>query len=95
MLLLLLLLCFFGHVTNVKAQENLKSYFWGKFHFVLRLLAKGIANHSFSQNTPLTQTLNPLRRAEGYSLTFTVLLYYTPTVASLLQKSPANPLTLC
>ena len=59
MLLLLLLLCFFGHVTNVKAQENLKIYrCWGKLHFVLGLLARDIPNHSYVQNTPLTQALN-------------------------------------
>lgn len=28
-------------------------------------------------------------RAEGYSLIFTVLSYFAPTVARLLQKSPA------
>ena len=27
---------------NVKAQENLKIYFWGKIHFVLGLLARDI-----------------------------------------------------
>ena len=52
-MLLLLLLCFFGHVTNVKAQENLKIYrCWGKLHFVLGLLARDIPNHSYVQNTP-------------------------------------------
>ena len=29
-------------------------------------------------------------RAEGYSLTFTVLSYFAPTVARLLQNSPAS-----
>ena len=57
----------FGHVTchvtklNVKVQENLKMYLWGKIHFVLGLLARDIANHSYAPNTPLTQALNPLR----------------------------------
>ena len=49
------------HNLNVKAQENLKIYFWGKVHFVLGLLARDIANYSFAQDTSLTQALNPLR----------------------------------
>ena len=44
---------------NVKAQENLKIYFCGKIHFVLGLLARDTANHSYIQNTPLTLALNP------------------------------------
>ena len=51
------------HVTwscHVKAQENLKICFWGKNHLVLGLLAIDIANHSYPQNTSLTQALKPL-----------------------------------
>ena len=33
-------------------------------HFVLSPLARDIANHSYSQNKPLTQALNPLRKKE-------------------------------
>ena len=48
----------FGHLTcHVKAQENLKICFWGKNHLVLGLLAINIANHSYPQNTSLTQAL--------------------------------------
>ena len=36
-------------------------YLWGKIHFVLGLLARDIANHSYAPNTPLTQALNPLQ----------------------------------
>ena len=46
--------------TNVKAQENLMIYFWGKIPFVLDFLARDIANHSYAPNTPLTDVLNPL-----------------------------------
>ena len=49
------------HNLNVKAQENLKIYFWGKVHFVLGFLAKDIAIYLYSQNTSLTQALKPLR----------------------------------
>ena len=38
----------------VKAQENLKMYFWGKVHFVLDLQARDIANYSYAQNTSFT-----------------------------------------
>ena len=52
------------HVTwpklNVKAQENLKNYFWGRIHLVLGLLARDITNHSYAPNTSLTQALNSL-----------------------------------
>ena len=49
------------HVSiNVKAQENLMIYFWGKIPFVLDFLARDIANHSYAANTPLTDVLNPL-----------------------------------
>ena len=48
------------HNLNVKAQENLKIYFWGKVHFVLGFLAKDIAIYLCSQNTSLTQALKPL-----------------------------------
>ena len=49
------------HVSiNVKAQENLMIYFWGKIPFVLDFLARDIANHSYAPNTPLTEVLNPL-----------------------------------
>ena len=51
------------HNLNVKAQENLKIYFWGKVHFVV-----DIANHLYSQNTPLTQALNPLRSVNWSNL---------------------------
>ena len=49
-------------IFNIKAQESLKIYFWGKIRFVLGLLARDIASHSYAQSTPLTQALNPLRR---------------------------------
>ena len=49
-------------IFKIKAQERLKIYFWGKFHFVLGLLARDIASHSYAQNIPLIQALNPLRR---------------------------------
>ena len=49
---------------NVKAQENFKIYLWGKLHFVLGLLARDIANHSYAQNIPLTQALKPLSSCE-------------------------------
>ena len=48
------------HNLNVKAQGNLKIYFWGKVHFVLGFLAKDIAIYLCSQNTSLTQALKPL-----------------------------------
>ena len=48
------------HNLNVKAQENLKIYFWGKVHFVVGLLARAISNYSYVQNVSLTQALNPL-----------------------------------
>ena len=49
------------HVSiNVKAQENLMIYFWGKIPFVLDFLARDIASHSYAANTPLTDVLNPL-----------------------------------
>ena len=38
----------------MKAQENL---LLGKIHFILGLLARNIANHSYASNTPLTQAL--------------------------------------
>ena len=44
----------------MKAQEDLKIYFSGKIHFVLGLLARDIANHSYASNIPLTQALNPI-----------------------------------
>ena len=31
-------------------------------HFVLGHLARDFANHSYTQNTPLTQALNPLSK---------------------------------
>ena len=31
---------------NLKAQEALKNYFWGKIHIVLGLLARDVANQS-------------------------------------------------
>ena len=34
-------------ISNIKAQESLKIYFWGKIHFVLGLLARDIASNSF------------------------------------------------
>ena len=46
--------------ASVKAQENLKIYFWANIHFVLGLLARDIANHPYTPNTSLTQALNPL-----------------------------------
>ena len=49
-------------IFKIKAQESLKIYLWGKFHFVLGLLARDIASHSYAQNTHLTQALNPLRQ---------------------------------
>ena len=33
-------------------------YFWGKIHFVLGLLARDIANHSYAQKTRLTKALS-------------------------------------
>ena len=49
-----------GHVHD-KAQENLKIYFWGNFHFVLGLLARDIANYSYAQITSFSQLgLKPL-----------------------------------
>ena len=45
---------------NVKAQENLMIYFWGKIPFVLDFLARDIANHSYAPNTPSTGVSNPV-----------------------------------
>ena len=52
---------FWSH-DMVLAQENLNIYLWGKKHFVLGLLVRDSANHSYVPNTPLTQALNPLHK---------------------------------
>ena len=50
-----------GHnLTLKKAQRNIKIYFWRKIQFVLGLLARDIANHSYAPNTPLSQAFKPL-----------------------------------
>ena len=36
------------HVINVKTKENLQIYVWGKIPFVVGLLARDIANHSYA-----------------------------------------------
>ena len=47
----------------MKLSFNLKIYFWGKIHFVRGLLARDIANYSYSSNTHLTQAFNLVPRA--------------------------------
>ena len=42
------------------AQEDLKIYFWGKFHLVLGILARVIAIQSYFSHTPFVQAWNPL-----------------------------------
>lgn len=45
-----------SHYHNFKAQEDLKTYLWGKISFCSRYTREDIANRS---STSLTQTLNP------------------------------------
>ena len=52
----------FGHVTcHMTIIKRLGTRKPGeKIHFVLGLLARDIANHSYAPNKPLTRALNPL-----------------------------------
>ena len=44
-------------MTIIKREVARKPIFGEKFIFVLRLLARDIANHSYALNTPLTRAL--------------------------------------
>ena len=50
------------HNQTLRHKKTSRFSFWGKIHFVLGLLARDFGNHSYSQNTPLTQALNPLSK---------------------------------
>ena len=49
-------------IFNFWSHNMVQAHFWGKKHFVLGLLVRDIANHSYVPNTPLTQALNPLHK---------------------------------
>ena len=48
------------HNETLRHKKISRFFFGEKNSFCLGLLARGIANHSYVQNTPLTQVLNPL-----------------------------------
>ena len=51
----------FCHVALIKRKKTSRFTIGENNHFVLGLLVRDIANHSYAQNTPLTQAWNPMR----------------------------------
>ena len=51
----------FCHVTLIKGKKTSRFTVVENNHFVRGLPVRDIANHSYAQNTPLTQAWNPMR----------------------------------
>ena len=80
----------FCQVTLIKRKKTSRFTIRENNHFVLGLLARDIASHSYAQNTPLTQALNPMRiigsAPPGYKFVFIVPSSFEPSI----QKNGAG-----
>ena len=61
----------FCHVALIKRKKTSRFTIGENNHFVLGLLVRDIANHSYAQNTPLTQAMRIIGSAPpGYKFCF-------------------------
>ena len=80
----------FCHVTLIKRKKTSRFTIGENNHFVLGLLVRDIANHSYAQNTPLTQAWTPWELLEVLHPGINFVFIVPSSFESSIQKNGAG-----